>query len=126
MSHWRRQDGMTFWGLVFVLGVMAFCLFLAFKLFTPYKEDFKVKAALDSLARQPDFGSMTRGDIGNALSKRFDIDDIDVVKLDKDLTVETQGRLKRVRIRYENVVPIVGNLSVLLEFEHVKEARSSE
>jgi hypothetical protein len=117
---------MTFWGLVFVLGVMAFCLFLAFKLFTPYKEDFKVKAALDSLARQPDFGSMTRGDIGNALSKRFDIDDIDVVKLDKDLTVETQGRLKRVRIRYENVVPIVGNLSVLLEFEHVKEARSSE
>lgn len=69
---------------------------------------------------------MSRADIAGALGKRFDIDDITVVKLDKDLTVETQGRLKRVRIRYENIVPVVGNLSLLLEFDHVKETRSSE
>jgi uncharacterized protein DUF4845 len=122
----QQQRGMTMWGLLFVLGVLAFVLFIGFKLFPPYLEDFKVKAALDSLARQPDFSSMSRGDMAGALDKRFDIDDITGVNLSKDLTVETQGRLKRVRIRYEKVVPIVANISLLLEFEHSKETRSSE
>lgn len=125
--HFRRQQrGMTFWGMLFVFGVLAFFLFIGFKLFPPYMEDFKVKAALDSLARQSDFSSMSRSDMANALSKRFDIDNIDTVRLDKDFVVETQGKLKRVRLRYESIVPVAGNLSLLLEFDHVKETRSSE
>lgn len=127
MHHWRQQQrGMTFWGLSFVLGVLAFVLFLVFKLFPPYMEDFKVKAALDGLSRQSDFSSMSRADVIASLEKRFDVDNITAVTLNKDLTVETQGRIKRVRIRYENVIPIVANMSILLEFDHVKEARSSE
>lgn len=126
MCNRRQQRGMTFWGLSFVLGVFAFLLFLTFKLFPPYMEDFKVKSALDGLARQSDFSSMSRSDMIVALGKRFDVDDVTAVKLDKDFIVETQGRLKRVRIRYENVIPIVANISILLEFDHVKETRSSE
>ena len=126
MHNHQRQRGMTFWGLSFVLGVLAFSLFLLFKLFPPYMEDFKVKAALDSLARQPDVGSLSRADIASALDKRFDIDNITAVKLAKDLTVEARGRTKVIRIRYENVIPIVANVSVLLEFDHAKEVRSGE
>jgi hypothetical protein len=126
MDRWRQQQGMSFWGLVFFLSVLAFALFIGFKLFPPYMEDFKVRSALDSLARQPDISTMTRADISTALEKRFDIDNIDAVKLAKDLTVETRGRLKVIRIRYENVIPIAGNLSILLEFDHVKEVRSGE
>lgn len=125
MHNHQQQRGITFWGLLFVLGVLAFFLFLMFKLFPPYMEDFKVKGALDSLARQSDIGSMSRGDIAAALYKRFDIDNITGVKLDKDLTVETRGRTKVIRIRYENVTPIIANVSILLEFDHAKEVRSS-
>ena len=125
MGSWRNQRGMTFWGLTFVLSVLAFSLFILFKLIPPYLESFKVKSALDSLARQPDFSSMVRADIVTALDKRFDIDNIDI-KLDKNLTVETRGRVKIVRIKYENVVPVAGNLSLLLDFEHTKETRSGE
>jgi hypothetical protein len=115
------QRGMTFWSLLFVIGVLSFAMFLFFKLFTPYMEDFKVRTALDSLARQPDASSMGRGEIATALSKRFEIDNIDVIDLSKDLVVETRGRKKVIAIRYENVIPMVGNLSVLLQFDHTKE-----
>ncbi|HKQ31217.1 MAG TPA: DUF4845 domain-containing protein [Burkholderiales bacterium] len=114
------------WGLTFVLGTLAFFFFIGFKLFTPYMESFKVRSALDSLARQQDFPSMTRTDIATALSKRFEIDNIDDVKLDKALSVETRGRTKVVRLKYENVVPVVGNLYLLLDFDHSKETRSGE
>jgi hypothetical protein len=117
---------MTFWGLLFVLGVVSFFLFIAFKLYSPYFEDFKVRAALDSLARQSDIGTMTRADVASALSKRFDIDNVSAVNLQKDLTIESRGRTKIIRVRYENVIPVVGNLSILLNFDHSKEVRTSE
>ncbi len=126
MHNHQQQRGMTFWGLLFVLGVLSIFLFIGFKLYSPYFEDFKVRAALDSLARQSDIGTMTRADVASALSKRFDIDNVSAVDLQKDLTIETRGRTKIIRVRYENVIPIVGNLSILLNFDHSKEVRSSE
>jgi hypothetical protein len=117
---------MTFWGLLFVLSVLAFLIFVAFKLFPPYMEDFKVRTALDSLARQTDVGSLGRGEIAETLRKRFEIDNVDAVKLDKDLIIEARGRTKVIRIKYEQVIPMVGNLSVLLEFDHSKEVRATE
>ena len=42
MGHKKLQKGMTFWGLSFVLGVLAFFLFLLFKLLPPYLIDLKV------------------------------------------------------------------------------------
>ena len=125
MTHPASQRGMTMWGLLFVLGVLAFFLFLGFKLFPPYMTDFKVRSALDSLARQSNFGSMGKPEITEALSKRFDIDMVEGVDLSA-LSVETRGRLKVVRIRYERVIPMVANISALLEFDHEKQVAASE
>lgn len=124
MRHRSRQRGMTFWTLSFFLGVLAFSIFVLFKLIPPYMESFKVGGALDSLARQPDVGSMSKAQINEALYKRFDIDNVDTVKLDKDLTIESRGRLKIIRVKYENVVPLLGNVSFLIEFDHAIEVRS--
>jgi hypothetical protein len=117
---------MTFWGLAFVIGVFVFAFFLLFKLYPPYLEDFKVKTALESLSKQSDIGSMSRADIAASLEKRFDIDNVSEVDPKKDLTVETRGRVKIISISYEKIVPIVGNVSILLQFDHQKEVRSSE
>jgi Domain of unknown function (DUF4845) len=126
MKHPASQRGMTMWGMLFVLGVLAFFLFLGFKLFPPYMTDFKVRSALDSLARQSDFATMSKADIGEALSKRFDIDMIDGVDLGNSLSVETRGRLRVVRIKYEAVIPMAFNISALLEFDHQKQVAASE
>jgi hypothetical protein len=126
MQYRHRQLGITFWGMMFVIGVMSCVLFILFKLFPPYMEDLKVKTALDSLMRQPDVSSMTRPEILNALDKRFDIDNVTDVDLNKSLIVESRGRRKIIAIRYENIVPVVGNISALLEFDHTKEVGTSE
>ena len=118
---------MSIWSLSFVVGVFAFVIFLVFKLYPPYMEDFKVRNALDSVARGSDIGTMSKADISMALVKRFDIDNIDTVDTTKHLFVENRGRNSRVvRITYEAVIPLFYNVSVLLEFEHAKEVRGAE
>ncbi len=121
----HTQRGMTFWSLLFVLAVIATVVFLTLKLFPAYLGDFKVKAALDSLARQPDVASMGKAEIINGLDKRFDIDDIKHVDLKKDLSIEQRGRNRVIRIQYEAVIPLVYNVSVLLEFDHSREVAGS-
>ncbi len=125
MRNKNKQKGMTIWGLVFVLAVIAFVVFLIFKLLPPYLNYFKVRGALDSLARQSDVGSMSRAQINEALYKRFDIDDVKYVQLGKDLSIENRGGLRIIRIRYETVEPMVGNISLLMDFDYSIQVSSS-
>ena len=126
MQNPKRQAGMTIWGMLFILGTLAFSLFLFFKLLPPYMDDLKIKSALESLSRQPDVGSMTISQVKEAIRKRLEIDSADNFDLEKTLTVEPRGKMKRIRISYESVVPMVYNISALLSFDHVIEVRVSE
>ena len=127
MQNPKRQAGMTMWGMLFVLGTLAFALFLFFKLLPPYMDDFKVKSALDSLGRQPDVGSMTLPEVKEAIRKRLEIDSADdLFDLNKILTVEPRGKMKRIRINYESVVPMAFNVSALISFDHAIEVRGPE
>lgn len=123
----QYQRGMTMWSLSFVVGVFAFAIFLGFKLFPPYMEDFKVRKALDSVAQNSEIGSMSKADISMALAKRFDIDNVDTIDPVRHLFLENRGRNNRLlRISYEAVIPLFSNISLLLEFEHAKEVRGTE
>ena len=127
MQSPKRQAGITMWGMLFVLGTLAFCLFLFFKLLPPYMDDFKIKSALDSLSRQTDVGTMTIPEIKEAIRKRLEIDSADdLFDLNKILTVEPQGRMKVIRISYESVVPMAFNVSALLNFDHSVEVRGAQ
>lgn len=118
---------MSIWSASFVLGVFAFIIFLIFKLFPPYMESFKAKNALDSVAKSADIGTMAKADIVAALARRFDIDNIDTVDPAKNLYIEPRGRNARlISLRYEVVVPLFYNVSLLLDFDHAKEVRGTE
>ncbi len=126
MQNRKYQSGMTMWGMLFVLGTLAFFLFILFKLIPPYLDDFKVKSALDSLGQQPEAGTMSPGEIQEAIRKRLEIDSFDSFDLSKSLTIVPRGRMKVIRISYETVVPMVSNISVLLDFDHSVEVRGSD
>lgn len=127
MTSQHRQAGMTFWGVLFVVGVFVFIFFIGFKLFPVYMEDFKIRSALDSLAREADVGSKSKPELAETLQKRFDIDDVTSVTPAKHLVLEARGRnIRVIRIRYEAVVPLFYNISALLEFDHAKEVRGTE
>ncbi|MEK7222991.1 MAG: DUF4845 domain-containing protein [Pseudomonadota bacterium] len=126
MQNPKRQAGMSMWSMLFTLGTLAFFLFLFFKLLPPYMDDFKIKSALDSLGRQPDAGTMTLPQVKEAIRKRLEIDSADNFDLEKTLTVEPRGKMKSIRINYESVVPIMFNISALLNFDHAIEVRVTE
>ena len=126
MQYPKRQAGMSMWSLLFVLGTLAFFLFLFFKLFSPYMDDFKVKTALMSLGKQPDAGTMTLPQIKEAIRKRLEIDSADNFDLESTLTLEPRGKNKVIRINYEAVVPMAFNISALLTFNHSIEVRGAE
>jgi Domain of unknown function (DUF4845) len=126
MQNLKRQSGMTMWSLLFVLGTLAFFLFLVFKLLPPYLGDMKVKSALESLGRQPGAGSMSVPEISEAIRKRLEIDSADNFDLASSLTVTARGRNKVIRINYESVTPMFFNVSALLTFDHSIEVRGGE
>jgi hypothetical protein len=126
MQNPKRQSGMTMWSLLFMLGTLAFFLFLLFKLLPPYLGDMKVKGALESLSRQPDAGSMSVPEISEAIRKRLEIDSADDFDLSNALTVTARGRNKLIRINYESVTPMLFNISALLTFDHSVEVRGGE
>ncbi|HYA37605.1 MAG TPA: DUF4845 domain-containing protein [Candidatus Methylomirabilis sp.] len=122
----KHQSGMTMWGMLFVLGTLAFFLFILFKLIPPYLDDFKIKSALDSLGKQPEAGTMAPGEIQEAIRKRLEIDSFDSFDLSHSLTIQPRGKMRVIRINYETVVPMVSNISVLLDFDHSVEVRGAE
>jgi len=126
MQNRKHQSGMTMWGMLFVLGTLAFFLFILFKLIPPYLDDFKIKSALESLGSQPEVSTMSPGDISEAIRKRLEIDSFDSFDLGKSLSIQPKGRMKVIRISYETVVPMVSNISVLLDFDHSIEVRGSD
>ena len=63
---------------------------------------------------------MSNPEIMVALRKRFDIDDIEHIDL-SDITIERRGAFKVINIEYETVVPLILNISALMEFDHSAE-----
>lgn len=120
-----RQQGVTMWGMFSIAALVVFFSLLLFKLIPPYLQDLKVKTALDSVEKQAEGGGMSILEIREALRKRFDIDDIEHVEL-SDITIEPRGRNKFVRIEYEAQIPLILNISALLEFDHSAEIPSFE
>ena len=110
-----RQQGLTFISLVFILGFIAFFVLLGLKIVPIYLNHSKVVSALADIKKTTDIEAQTEGEIRNSLSKRFDINYVDDVTQD-DITITRHGNYLKVAIEYEVVRKIVGNLSVLVEF----------
>lgn len=118
MLNSARQNGMTFWGVLFVAALIVVVTILFFKMLPPYLEYGKVKTALENIGKQPNAAAMEKGEIKAALDRRFSIDDVNDVDLNKHLFVEKKPGVTTIRIAYERRVPIAYNVTALIEFDH--------
>ncbi len=114
-----RQSGITMWGLMVVAAVAAFFVFLALKLMPAYINNADVKTDMASLASQPNADRMTPEEIHGSLSRRFEIDSVSHVNLRTDLRVSRPdpGGPQVVEIAYEVRVPLMYNVTALLDFD---------
>ncbi len=126
MYNDQRQAGMTMWGMMLVIALIVFFTVLTLKLLPPYLENAKVKAVLEAISRQPGIGAAPQEELAALIQKRFDIEDVTRVDLRKDLKVEIKNRTKTIRVDYETRVPLVYNISALLEFNNSVEVKQIE
>lgn len=125
MQAMTRQRGMTIWGLLLTGGIFVIIVLLFFKLLPPYLEFGTVKTALENVAKQPDVGNMDKIEIRNTIQRRFDIEDVKNVDLNKHLFVEKKPGATVIRIAYEVRVPIAYNVTALLDFDTSKTVGST-
>lgn len=112
----HKQQGFTFWSLVFTVCGVFFAAFLVMKLFPPYAEYFAVKKAINKIANENP----------NAQDKR-------AIQLSFEKSGDMEGNIKSIKptelqisrkndgetvvtAEYEVVVPLVANISALLQF----------
>lgn len=112
----RKQQGMTFIGLVLTIAGIVFVAVIAMKLTPAYLEFLSVKKAITKIANDPSFSSMSTKEIQSQFDRTAAIDDIKVIK-GADLEVlKEEGGKPVVTAEYQAVVPLVANVSALLDF----------
>lgn len=112
----RKQKGFTFWSLTFTVGTIAIVALLTMKLFPAYAEFFAIKKAINKMATEGNLASMEKRDVQRAFERYSDIDDFRNIK-PTDLEVrKTSSGETVVTADYEVVIPLVANVSALLEF----------
>ena len=116
----KRQQGLTFFGLILVLGLIGMFVLLVLKIVPIYLDHSKVASALADIEKTPNIQAKSEYEIRDSLNKRFNINYVYDVTQD-DIKITKYGNYLKIAIEYEVVRKIVGNLSVLVEFNDVVE-----
>lgn len=111
----RKQRGITFITLVLMIAAIVFVAVIGIKLFPAYNEYFTIKHAISSVKKQMADEEMTKQQIIVAFNKQREIDGFQSV-LGKDLVIEQSQSGTVVSADYSVVVPLVGNVSAMLDF----------
>ncbi|WP_028455688.1 DUF4845 domain-containing protein [Chitinilyticum litopenaei] len=119
----NKQQGVSFFGFIIIAIFVAFAAILGFKMVPAYMEFFSVKKAINSIAREG--SGKSPQEIREAFARHAEIEYITSVK-PADLVVNTQGGSVNVSVDYEQVVPVVGNVSLLFSFQASSAQKSIE
>jgi hypothetical protein len=120
MSFRKRQRGLSFLGLIVLVGVLGFAAVIGLKLIPVYLESWKIDGIMNAVISQPEINDQSRQEVIESMLKRLDIDAVDAVNYSnwKDkLTVAKRKNSITINVRYEITTPLIGNLSLLAEFD---------
>jgi len=120
MKSINRQSGLTAVSIVVLLAIGAFFVMLGLRLAPIYIENYKVRAHLEKLQKDPEIKSLSDDEIVKRLFRRFDIDDVDHVTQD-DVSVEQQDNKLVIHVDYEVRSPTIGNVDLIASFSEKAE-----
>ena len=109
-----RQRGLTLWGFLFVAAVVLIGALIAFRVIPAYIEYFSVQKALQGALA--DSRDLTKADIRRLVEKRIGADYIDSVNA-SDIDVTKSGNVTTVSVSWQTKLHMVGNASVVLDFD---------
>ena len=116
----KRQQGLTLMSLIVILGFIGFLALLIMKVGPIYMDHSKVVNALAAVKETTDIGSKGEEEVRTILSKRFNMNYVADIKPEQ-IKITKRGNYLKVEANYEVVEKILGNLSVLVQFDDVVE-----
>jgi hypothetical protein len=113
----HKQRGMTFIGVVLLVATIVFVAVIAMKLMPAYLEFMSVKKVITKVSKESNFATMSNKEIADSFDRSAVIDDIKNVT-GKDLEISKSPAGTPVVIAdYQVLVPLMGNVSALLDFK---------
>ena len=112
----KQEKGLTLISLTLVLCLIGFFTMLVLKIGPIYMDHAKVMNALKAVKNTPGIETKSKLEIQTSLAKRFDVNYVaGISKEDIEITKAHKDHLS-ILIEYDVVQPVIGNLSVLVEF----------
>lgn len=121
----KNQQGMTFFGVMFVGMAVVLGAILVMKLIPPYLEFWSVQKIIGVMAKDPALPGMTPQEVRSSFARRAVIDNVKVIA-GKDLDVTKDRGETVVSAEYSVTVPVAGNLSALIEFKASTQGSKSQ
>ena len=111
----RRQQGVTFVGMIFIGGLIVFFAIIGLRLIPAYIEYATIKNHLRELARAPDARGASPRDIQQLFNRRAQIDDITTVQ-GSDIDIVREGDSLSLSVAYSKRVKLIGNVNACIDF----------
>lgn len=115
-SNTKNQKGMTFIGVVAVVGLVLFIAIVAMKMMPAYIEFMAVKKVIRAMD-QDQLGTMSKKEIKESFNRRKSIDDIQSITVDDLVITKDESGNTIVSVEYQVLKPIMGNVSALIDFK---------
>lgn len=113
----KKQQGLTLISFIFLMGFIGFFVLLTLKVGPIYLDHSKVIHSLESLKNRADIEKNTKREIWTLLNKQLDMNYITHVKK-KNVKITTRSNYLKVQIIYYVKQPLIGNLSVWVDFDN--------
>ena len=120
MSFRNRQRGLSFLGLITLVGVLGFAVVIGLKLIPIYMESWKIDGIMDAVISEAGIDKQSRQEITNAMLKRLDIDAVDSVSYrnhKEHMTITKRKNSMTINVFYTIETPLIGNLTLLATFD---------
>ena len=117
----QNQRGLTLISIIFLLALIGSFTMLVLKIAPLYMDNHNVVNALKAERQSPDLLTKTKDQVRASIGKRFELNYVTHVNT-QDLNIVGIPGYVKVSLEYERVAHIIGNLSVLVEFNEGFEA----
>ena len=120
MYFTRRQRGMSFLGLIALVGLLGFAAVIGLKLVPIYMDSWKIDGVMEAVIKEPGINEQSRGQIIESMLKRLDINSVDAVNYGnykESLAVAKRKNNTTITVFYRVETPLIGNLSLVAEFD---------
>ena len=119
MQH--RQQGMTFLGILVLVIVVGAWVYAGIRLVPKYLEYMRVAATLEKVRDEYDSNpGTTEFMLRKAIERHFDIEMVEIIS-SNDVEIKREGGTFTMRAAYDDTVPLVSNISFLVEFDKTVE-----